>query len=291
MNTLTRDRKAQIIRCLIEGNSVRATCRITGTSKGAVLKLLEEIGQACWEYQHDALRGLTCKRVQCDEIWQFVQMKQKTAKRHGLAEFGVGDVWTFVAIDADTKLVPCWRVGPRDAGTAYELMLDLADRVTHRIQLTTDGFSAYLSAVPGAFGYDIDYGMLVKLYGKDPNEPDHRYSPAKCIGAEAQRIIGFPDRKHMSTSYIERQNLSMRMSMRRFTRLTNAFSKKLENHAYMIALYYMWYNFGRIHQTLRVTPAMEAKVALPNGKTRAVSDHVWDVEDIVDLLPVECRLS
>lgn len=281
MNTLSRNRKAQIVRCLIEGNSVRATCRITGTSKDAVLKLLEEIGQACWEYQHDTLRGLTCKRVQCDEIWQFVRMKEKTAKRHGIEEFGVGDVWTFVAIDADTKLVPCWRVGPRDAGTAYELMLDLADRVTHRIQLTTDGFGAYLSAVPGAFGYDIDYAMLVKLYGKDPNEPDHRYSPAKCIGAEAQRIIGFPDRRHISTSYIERQNLNMRMSMRRFTRLTNGFSKKLANHAYMIALYYMWYNFGRVHQTLRVTPAMEAGVA----------NHIWEIEEVVDLLPVECRLS
>jgi IS1 family transposase len=180
-----------------------------------------------------------------------------------------------------SKLVPCWRVGPRDAGTAYELMLDLADRVSHRIQLTTDGFGAYLSAVPGAFGYDIDYAMLVKLYGPDPNEDEKRYSPAKCIGCEPHRVIGFPDRDHISTSYVERQNLTMRMSMRRFTRLTNAFSKKLENHTHMIALHFMWYNFGRIHQTLRVTPAMEA----------GVSNHVWDVEEIVDLLPVECRLS
>ncbi len=292
MDTLSRERKAQIVRCLIEGNSVRATARITGTSKGAILTLLEEIGEACWEYQRDHLRNLNCRRIQCDEIWQFVNMKAKTAKRKGITGFGFGDVWTWVAIDADTKLIPSWFIGDRDAGAAYEFMLDLESRLAHRVQLTTDGHRAYLSAVSGAFGTTgIDYAILVKLYGPDPKEDERRYSPAVCIGCEATRVYGDPDPDHVSTSYVERQNLTMRMSMRRYTRLTNAFSKKLANHAYMVALHFMYYNFYRIHQTLRVTPAMEAKMVLPNGKEKAVADHVWDIEEIVDLLPAKCRLS
>jgi len=276
MNKLSKERRAQILRCLVEGNSVRSTCRITGAEKRTVLRLLVAAGKTCAEYQDKVLRNLKCRRVQCDEIWSFVQMKQKTAKRHGIETFGVGDVWTWTAIDADTKLVPCWFVGGRDGGAAYELMSDLESRLAHRVQLTTDGHNAYLSAVEDTFGYrGVDYAMLVKLYGPDPQEDEKRYSPAKCIGCEQHKVFGNPDPDHISTSYVERQNLTMRMGMRRFTRLTNAFSKKVENHCYMVALHFMWYNFGRVHQTLRVTPAMEASVA----------DHVWTVEEIVDLIP------
>ncbi|MFI5396778.1 MAG: IS1 family transposase [Candidatus Binatia bacterium] len=291
MNTLSRERKAQIIRCLIEGNSVCATCRITGVSKGAILKLLQQVGDVCWEYQHDALRNLTCQRIQCDEIWQYVRMKEKQAKRKGSDRpADVGDVWTWVAIDADTKLVPSWFIGGRDARCAYEFMLDLESRLAHRVQLTTDGHKAYLSAVGGAFGSTgIDYAMLVKVYGAETQE-EHRYSPAVCIGCDRTRVYGDPDPKHVSTSYIERQNLTMRMGMRRYTRLTNGFSKNVGNHAYMTALHFMHYNFCRVHQSLRVTPAMEAKIMLPNGKTKALADHIWDVEDIVDLLPNKAAL-
>jgi IS1 family transposase len=280
MNKLSKERRAQIVRCLVEGNSVRSTCRITGTEKRTVLRLLVAAGKACAEYQDKTLRDLKCRRVQCDEIWSFVGMKQKTAKRHGLHGLNVGDAWTWTAIDADTKLVPCWYVSKtRDAGAAYEFMSDLEGRLAHRVQLTTDGHHAYLDAVGDTFGYmGVDYAMLVKLYGPDPSEAaEHRYSPAQCIGAEARKIFGNPDPAHISTSYVERSNLTMRMGMRRFTRLTNGFSKKLENHVYQIALHFMWYNFGRVHQTLRVTPAMEAGVA----------DHVWMVEEIVDLIPEE----
>jgi IS1 family transposase len=288
MNKLSRERRAAIIRCLVEGNSVRSTCRITGAEKRTVLRLLVAAGKACAEYQDKALRNLKCRRVQCDEIWSFIEMKQKTANRKGRKGFGVGDVWTWTAIDADTKLVPSWYLSEtRDAGAAYEFMSDLESRLAHRIQLTTDGHRAYLEAVESTFGIGIDYAMLVKLYGADPNDAEHRYSPAVCIGCEAAVISGNPDPDHISTSYVERQNLTMRMGMRRFTRLTNGFSKKLENHAHHIALHFMWYNFGRVHQTLRVTPAMEAKVQLPNGKEAAVADHVWTVEEIVDLIPEE----
>jgi IS1 family transposase len=287
MNKLSKERRAAILRCLVEGNSVRSTCRITGAEKRTVLRLLVAAGKACAGYQAKTFRNLKCRRVQCDEIWSFIEMKQKTANRNGHHGFGVGDVWTWTAIDADTKLVPCWYLSEiRDAGAAYEFMTDLESRLAHRVQLTTDGHRAYLSAVEDTFGYrGVDYAMLVKLYGKDPNDAEHRYSPAVCIGCEAAVILGEPDPAHISTSYVERQNLTMRMGMRRFTRLTNGFSKKLENHAHHVALHFMWYNFGRVHQTLRVTPAMEAKVVLPNGKEAAVADHVWTVEEIVDLIP------
>ena len=222
------------------------------------------------------MRNVTTKRVQCDEIWSFVGMKEKTAKKKGKDRpADAGDVWTWTAIDADSKLVIAWFIGDRDAGCAYEFMLDLEGRLANRVQLTTDGHKAYLSAVGGAFGSTgIDYAQLVKIYGPDPNEgAAHRYSPPQCLGAEPTRVYGDPDPEHISTSYVERSNLTMRMHMRRFTRLTNAFSKKTENHCHMVALYTCWYNFVKLHKTLRVTPAMEAKL----------TDHVWTLEDFVQI--------
>jgi IS1 family transposase len=273
MNKLSASRRAQIVAALVEGNSVRATCRMVDVDKGTVLKLLVDLGAACAEYQDQAIRGLTCKRIQCDEIWSFCYAKEKNVPGDKKGRFGYGDVWTWMALCADCKLVPSWLVGRRDAGYATEFINDLAGRLANRVQLTTDGFRVYLEAVEGAFGSEIDYAMLVKLYGAEAGG-ERTYSPAKCIGAVPQRVTGNPDPEHISTSYVERQNLTMRMSMRRFTRLTNAFSKKVENQAAAVNLYAMHYNFGRIHQTLRVTPAMEA----------GISDHVWSVGEIVALL-------
>jgi len=284
MNKLTLERRATILGMMVEGASIRAICRMTGVSKNTVTKLLADAGKAFAEYQDKALRGLRCHRIQCDEIWSFVGMKEKTAKRQGRQnEYGVGDVWTWTAIDADSKLVPSWFIGGRDAGAAYELMTDLEGRLATRIQLTTDGHRAYLDAVESTFGIGIDYAMLVKIYGEDPHV-EKRYSPAVCLGTERHVVTGHPDPDHISTSYVERHNLSMRMGMRRFTRLTNAFSKKVENHAHALAIYFMHYNFVRIHQTLRVTPAMEAKMIGPDGKERAVTDHAWTLADMVATL-------
>jgi len=273
MNRLDVERRAQVIRCLIDANSIRATVRITGVAKNTVVKLLVEIGAACSEYQDRVFRNLKLKRIQCDEIWSFVYAKQKNVGPTMLEHAHAGDVWTWTAIDAETKLVPCWMVGGRDAAAAGGFIDDLVGRLAHRVQLTTDGHKAYLDAVDGAFGCEVDSAMLVKLYGADPEE-EKRYSPAQCFGTRTEIIIGDPDPKHISTSYVERQNLTMRMCMRRFTRLTNAFSKKIENHAAAVALYFMYYNFARIHQTLRVTPAMAARV----------THRLWDVSDIVALL-------
>jgi IS1 family transposase len=246
---------------------------MTGVAKGTVLKLLADLGGACAEYQDRAFRNLKLRRVQCDEIWSFCYAKQKNVPASMKGQPGVGDVWTWTALDADTKLVPTWMIGSRDAGMAHGFIQDLADRLTSRIQLTTDGHKVYIEAVEAAFGSEIDYSMLVKLYGAErPGEA--RYSPAKCIGTVRECCSGNPDPAHVSTSYVERQNLTMRMSMRRFTRLTNAFSKKVENLAAAVALHFMWYNFGRIHQTLRITPAMAA----------GVTDHVWSLEEVVGLL-------
>ncbi len=275
MNRLSNQQRTQIIASLVEGNSLRATARMCNVAFNTVLKLLPEIGRVCLEYQNKVFRNLTCKRIQCDECWSFCYAKQKNVPEDKKNTFGYGDVWTWVAMDADTKLVPSFMVGSRNSQAAKTFMDDLASRLANRVQLTTDGHRAYLEAVEGAFGNGIDYAMLIKLYGND-RVTEARYSPAECIGTREIEVAGRPNPKYISTSYIERQNLSMRMGMRRFTRLTNAFSKKVDNHFWAIALYYMHYNFCRIHKTLRVTPAMEA----------GVSDHVWEIEEIAGLLEV-----
>jgi IS1 family transposase len=246
---------------------------MTGVTKVTILKLLAALGPVCADFQDSVIRNLKCKRIQVDEVWQFVYSKQKNVPQEKQGQFGYGDVWVWVAIDADSKLIVSWTLGSRDALAARILIDDLKDRLASRVQLTSDGLRVYLDAVEGAFGGEIDYAQLVKVYSSSQEQV--RYSPAECIGCETKIIEGKPDPKYISTSYIERQNLSMRMSMRRFTRLTNGFSKKVENHAYAVALYTMHYNFARIHQTLRVTPAMEA----------GITDHVWSVEEIAALLP------
>jgi len=273
MNKLSPERRAQVIKALVEGNSIRATCRMTGTAKGTVLRLLTEVGAVCAEYQDKHLRNLSCRRIQCDEIWSFCYSKEKNVPDDKRGEFGFGDVYTWTALCADSKLIVSWLLGRRDADYAHEFMDDLQGRFANRVQLTTDGHRAYLLAVEEAFGATVDYAMLVKLYGPGPRDPG-RYSPAQCIGTEATVIQGQPDPKHISTSYVERQNLTMRMSMRRFTRLTNGFSKKIENLAYAVALHFMHYNFCRVHKTLGTTPAVAAGIA----------DHEWTVAEIVNLL-------
>jgi IS1 family transposase len=273
MNRLNKEKRAQIIAALVEGNSMRATARLCAVNVNTVMSLLADVGLACAEYQNRVIRKVTSRRIQCDECWSFCYAKQKNVPADKQGQFGYGDVWTWVALDADTKLVVSWCVGTRGAGTAREFMRDLAGRLANRVQLTTDGHKVYLDAVENAFGSAIDYSMLVKIYGHDP-EPDTRYSPAECIGCQTVAITGRPNPRYISTSHVERQNLTMRMGMRRFTRLTNAFSKKIENHVAAVALHYLYYNFCRIHKTLRVTPAMEAGIA----------DHVWGVEEIAALL-------
>ena len=272
MKRLTREKQTQIISALIEGNSIRATARMMNVSKDTVLKLQVEAGYASADYQDKAFRGLTCKRVQCDEVWAFCYAKQKNVPAEKQGHFGYGDVWTWTAIDAQTKLIPSFTVGNRDAASARILIEDLAGRLKNRIQLTTDGHRAYLEAVEGAFGCDIDYAMLVKTY--ESSQEETRYSPAVCTSCERKPIMGHPDPDHISTSYVERSNLSIRMGTRRFTRLTNAFSKKIENHAAAVALYFMHYNFCRVHQSLRVTPAMET----------GLTDHVWSVKEMLEAI-------
>ena len=273
MNRLNNADRAKVIRCLVEGNSIRSTVRMTGIAKNTVAKLLVDIGAACLEFQDRTLVNLNCKRIQADEIWSFVGCKQKQVTAEKLEEGVCGDVWTWTAIDADTKLVASWMVGIRDAVAARDFMHDLAGRLANRVQLTTDGHHAYLTAVDSAFGNEIDYAMLVKIYGES-SEGQKRYSPAECTGCKKRGVTGNPQEKHISTSFAERQNLTMRTSMRHFTRLTNAFSKKIENHVAAISLHFMYYNFARVHQTLKLTPAMAAGVA----------NHVWSIEEIVALL-------
>lgn len=273
MNKLDRKTRAQILHLLCEGQSIRAITRLTGCSKNTVAKLLVEAGHACAAYQDKVLRKLPCKRVQMDEIWSFVYAKNDNVKGAKAAPATAGDVWTWTALCADTKLIVSWLLGARDMDAALAFTHDLESRLANRVQLTSDGHRPYLQAVDAAFGDQVDYAMLIKLYGSDPQK-ETRYSPAKCIGARKQPIEGSPDPKHISTSYVERSNLTMRMHMRRFTRLTNAFSKKVENHAAAIALHTMYYNFVRIHQTLKMTPAMAA----------GVSDKLWEMNDVVELV-------
>jgi len=276
MNRLSTEKRARIISCLVEGNSIRATVRMTGAAKNTVSKLLVDLGQACREYQDKTLVNLPCKRLQCDEIWSFCYAKQKNVPEELQDVFGYGDVWTWTAICADTKLVPSWLVANRTAESANVFMKDVASRLKNRVQITTDGYKIYVNAIEKAFGCDIDYAMLVKIYGDDnkPKDAQRKYSPANYVRAEMVSVQGKPDTKHISTSYVERQNLTMRMSMRRFTRLTNGFSKKIENLDAAVALHFMYYNFARVHKSLRVTPAMEA----------GISDHVWSLEEIAGLL-------
>jgi IS1 family transposase len=275
MNRLSTAERATIIRCLVEGNSIRSTSRMTGAARNTITTLLVELGRACAEYQDVTLRNLPSTRIECDEIWSFVYSKERNVPADHRDEFGYGDVWTWTALDVDTKLVPTWLVGQRDGADATAFLLDLAGRLRNRVQLTTDGHQPYIEAVEAAFGKDVDYAMLVKVYGIDPNE-DRKFSPPVVLSEEVRIINGNPDPGKISTSYVERQNLTMRMGMRRFTRLTNAFSKKVENHAAMVALHYMYYNFGRVHSSLGklTTPAMAA----------GVSDHVWSCEEIAALV-------
>jgi len=272
MNCLSISVRSQVVTALVEGTSINATCRMTGVAKHTVLKLLEDMGCAAAEYHNAHVRKLRVRRIQADEIWAFVYGKDKNLTLEQV-QAGAGSVWTWTAIDADSKLIVSYMLGDRGAATALSFMRDVAGRVTNRIQLTTDGHRVYADAVEDAFGADIDYAMLVKIYGASNDNPESRYSPATCIGCRTGVLAGNPDPDHISTSFVERSNLSMRMGMRRFTRLTNGFSKKLENHGHAVALYFMHYNFCRVHKTLRVTPAMEA----------GLTDHVWTIEELLGL--------
>jgi IS1 family transposase len=274
MNRISIERRSQIIKCLVEGMSVNGICRVTDAAKHTVLKLLADVGEACQQYQDEHLRNLNCRRIECDEIWSFCHAKQKNVPAEFQGKFGYGDVWTWTAIDPETKLVPCWYIGRRDSYAAREFILDLASRLNNRIQLTTDGHRPYIAAVDEAWAGEVDYSVLVKLYGADPaNKPETRYSPASCIGIRKDAISGNPDPEYVSTSRVERQNLTMRMSMRRFTRLTNGHSKKLANHCHSVALHFMHYNFARINQAVRCSPAMEA----------GIESHLWSIEEIAAL--------
>lgn len=273
MNRLPIAKRAQIIGLLCEGMSLRAAGRLADVSFNTVTKFLVDVGCAAAEYQDKALRNLPCKRVQVDEIWSFVYAKAKNVPATKSAPDVAGDVWTWTAICADTKIMPTWLVGDRSGAAANQFIGDLAGRLASRVQLTSDGHKPYLEAVEGAFGAAVDYAMLIKVYGQSP-EAEKRYSPAECVGCHKTKITGNPDPDHVSTSYAERNNLTIRMHSRRFTRLTNAFSKKVENHAHAVALHVMFYNFCRVHKSLRITPAMAA----------GVSDHVWSFEEVAALV-------
>jgi IS1 family transposase len=274
MKQLTKEQRCAIVRCLVDGVSIRGTTRITGFAKGTIQKLTCDLGEAVLQYQHNVLKNLKCQRVQCDEVWCFCFCKEKNVPDSMKDRPDVGSIWTWTAMDADTKLVFSWRLGSRDASTGHEFMRDVERRLANRVQLTTDGHGVYLNAVEQAFGSEIDYAQLVKLYGED-KAAETRYSPGKCLGARKNNVMGNPDPAFISTAYAERQNLNIRMQNRRFTRLTNAFSKKAEMLAYSVAITFMYHNFVRVHQSLRMTPAMKA----------GVTNTKWSVEDMVDLLP------
>jgi IS1 family transposase len=278
MNRLSTEKRAQIIGCLVEGNSIRATVRMTGAAKNTITKLLVDLGEACAEYQDGLLVDLPCKAVEADEIWAYCYAKNKNVPEQFKGTPGYGDVWTFTAICVDTKLVPSWLVGERTSDDAYVFMQDLASRMAGRIQLTTDGHRIYSGTVGVAFGHQLDWAQIQKIYRAQGSSPERRYSPATCIGSKKHVEKGDPDPDRISTSYVERQNLTMRMGMRRFTRLTNGFSRKVENLAHAVSLHFMHYNFARPHKALKEryprTPAMAAGVA----------DHVWSLEEIAALL-------
>ena len=275
MNKIPTAKRVQILSMLVEGMSMRSVSRVAGVSINTVSKLLVEAGEACAAYHDEAVRDVPASRVQCDEIWSFCYSQEKNVARAKAAPKGAGDVWTWTAIEADSKLIVSWEVGDRTSATAIEFMDDLRDRLANRVQLTTDGRKAYLEAVEGAFGGDVDYAQLLKLYGPTEGKGSKkRYSPAECTGIRKRKVEGSPDPAGVSTSYVERNNLTMRMGMRRFTRLTNAFSKKLENHLHMLSLYFVHYNFCRMHGSLRMSPAMAA----------GVSDTLRDMEWIVGLI-------
>jgi IS1 family transposase len=269
MNRLSIEKRAALLEMLVEGNSLRTTSRLGDVSINTVTKLLADLGAVCTAYLDEHVKGLRLRCIQCNEIWDFCYAKDKNVPANKCGILGYGDVWTWVAIDVETKLVPSFMIGSRNAQTAKAFMDELASRLANRVKLTTDGHRVYLQAVEGAFGNYIDYAMLVRLYGNDA-EAETRCSPAECIGRREIGVEGRPDPKKISTSHVERQNLTMRVNMRRFTRLTNAFFKKVENHAAMVAIHFMHYNFARIHKSLRVTPAMAA----------GLTDHIWSLEEI-----------
>jgi IS1 family transposase len=270
MNKLPPEKRAQILHMLVEGSSMRSISRVVGVSFNTVAKLLIDAGTACAAHHDETVCNVKAKRVQCDEIWSFCYAKARSVPTAKSAPYGAGDVWTWTALDADSKLIVSWLVGGRDAEYANTFMQDVADRLANQVQLTTDGHHAYLDAVERAFGIDVDYAQLIKMYGTAP-DAEKRYSPPVCVGAKKDTFNGKPDKRHISTSFVERANLTMRMSMRRYTRLTNAFSKRIENHCYALALYFVWYNFVRIHKSLRVSPAMAA------GVTDTLRDMEWMV--------------